>query len=93
MSDRRRRRPLAGEPGDLIVSRASTSRHNAAESARRRAEPSRAELSDAMLPSRRTQMDSLVQPLVAQYLAMGCQSGEKKPNESTTPDEKGKDDA
>uniref|UniRef100_G3NR17 RAS guanyl-releasing protein 1 n=1 Tax=Gasterosteus aculeatus aculeatus TaxID=481459 RepID=G3NR17_GASAC len=34
-----------------------------------------------MLPSRRTQMDSLVQPLVAQYLAMGCQSGEKKPNE------------
>ncbi|KAL6105872.1 rasgrp1 [Pungitius sinensis] len=46
-----------------------------------------------MLPSRRTQMDSLVQPLVAQYLAMGCQSGEKKTNESTTPDEKGKDDA
>uniref|UniRef100_A0A3P8RUU8 RAS guanyl-releasing protein 1 n=1 Tax=Amphiprion percula TaxID=161767 RepID=A0A3P8RUU8_AMPPE len=45
-----------------------------------------------MLPSRRTQMDSLVQPLVAQYLAMGCQSKENQ-NESIAPDEKGKDDA
>ncbi|XP_008287980.1 RAS guanyl-releasing protein 1 [Stegastes partitus] len=45
-----------------------------------------------MLPSRRTQMDSLVQPLVAQYLAMGCQSKENQ-NESVAPDEKGKDDA
>ncbi|KAM9341062.1 RAS guanyl-releasing protein 1-like [Symphorus nematophorus] len=45
-----------------------------------------------MLPSRRTQMDSLVQPLVAQYLAMGCQSKENQ-NESVTSDEKGKDDA
>ncbi|XP_074548619.1 RAS guanyl-releasing protein 1-like [Halichoeres trimaculatus] len=45
-----------------------------------------------MLPSRRTQMDSLVQPLVAQYLAMGCQSKENQ-NESITLDEKGKDDA
>ncbi|KAM4723639.1 RAS guanyl-releasing protein 1-like [Anableps anableps] len=44
-----------------------------------------------MLPPRRTQMDSLVQPLVAQYLAMGCQSKENQ-NESITPDEKGKDD-
>ncbi|XP_035024563.1 RAS guanyl-releasing protein 1 isoform X2 [Hippoglossus stenolepis] len=46
-----------------------------------------------MLPSRRTQMDSLVQPLVAQYLAMGCQSKENHQNESASPDEKGKDDA
>ncbi|XP_034530390.1 RAS guanyl-releasing protein 1-like [Notolabrus celidotus] len=46
-----------------------------------------------MLPSRRTQMDSLVQPLVAQYLAMGCQSKENNQNESITLDEKGKDDA
>ncbi|XP_028250495.1 RAS guanyl-releasing protein 1-like [Parambassis ranga] len=45
-----------------------------------------------MLPSRRTQMDSLVQPLVAQYLAMGCQSKENQ-NESMTSDEKGKDEA
>ncbi|XP_047467593.1 RAS guanyl-releasing protein 1-like isoform X2 [Mugil cephalus] len=44
-----------------------------------------------MLPSRRTQMDSLVQPLVAQYLAMGCQSKENQ-NESVA-DERGKDDA
>ncbi|XP_072220940.1 RAS guanyl-releasing protein 1-like isoform X2 [Leuresthes tenuis] len=44
-----------------------------------------------MLPSRRTQMDSLVQPLVAQYLAMGCQSKENQ-NESVTSDEKRKDD-
>lgn len=48
---------------------------------------------DEMLPSRRTQMDSLVQPLVAQYLAMGCQSKESALDESVTPDEKGKDDA
>ncbi|KAM6968543.1 RAS guanyl-releasing protein 1-like isoform 2-T2 [Tautogolabrus adspersus] len=46
-----------------------------------------------MLPARRTQMDSLVQPLVAQYLAMGCQSKEINQNESITQDEKGKDDA
>ncbi|XP_058471037.1 RAS guanyl-releasing protein 1-like isoform X1 [Solea solea] len=46
-----------------------------------------------MLPSRRTQMDSLVQPLVAQYLAMGCQSKENNQNESVPSDEKGKDDA
>ncbi|XP_040916445.1 RAS guanyl-releasing protein 1-like isoform X1 [Toxotes jaculatrix] len=46
-----------------------------------------------MLPSRRTQMDSLVQPLVAQYLAMGCQSKENIQNESISSDEKGKDDA
>ncbi|XP_056248861.1 RAS guanyl-releasing protein 1-like isoform X3 [Seriola aureovittata] len=45
-----------------------------------------------MLPARRTQMDSLVQPLVAQYLAMGCQSKENNQNESVSPDEKGKDD-
>lgn len=51
-----------------------------------------AELSDEMLPSKRTQMDSLVQPLVAQYLAMGCQSKENNQNESVA-DEKGKDDA
>ncbi|XP_069008163.1 RAS guanyl-releasing protein 1-like [Embiotoca jacksoni] len=44
-----------------------------------------------MLPSRRTQMDSLVQPLVAQYLAMGCQSKENQ-TESIISDEKGKDD-
>ncbi|KAM4541529.1 RAS guanyl-releasing protein 1-like [Fundulus diaphanus] len=44
-----------------------------------------------MLPPRRTQMDSLVQPLVAQYLAMGCQSKENQ-NESITTDDKGKDD-
>ncbi|XP_053191458.1 RAS guanyl-releasing protein 1-like [Scomber japonicus] len=46
-----------------------------------------------MLPSRRTQMDSLVQPLVAQYLAMGCQSKENSQNENVTTDEKRKDDA
>uniref|UniRef100_A0A7N6BDU8 RAS guanyl-releasing protein 1 n=1 Tax=Anabas testudineus TaxID=64144 RepID=A0A7N6BDU8_ANATE len=46
-----------------------------------------------MLPPRRTQMDSLVQPLVAQYLAMGCQSKESNQNESIASDEKGKDDA
>ncbi|XP_041809228.1 RAS guanyl-releasing protein 1-like isoform X2 [Chelmon rostratus] len=46
-----------------------------------------------MLPSRRTQMDSLVQPLVAQYLAMGCQAKENNQNESSPSDEKGKDDA
>ncbi|XP_013867833.1 RAS guanyl-releasing protein 1 isoform X1 [Austrofundulus limnaeus] len=45
-----------------------------------------------MLPSRRTQMDSLVQPLVAQYLAMGCQTKENQ-NESVATDEKGKEDA
>ncbi|KAF7670217.1 hypothetical protein LDENG_00043590 [Lucifuga dentata] len=45
-----------------------------------------------MLPSRRTQMDSLVQPLVAQYLAMGCQSKENNQNQNITSDEKGKDD-
>ncbi|XP_047201418.1 RAS guanyl-releasing protein 1-like isoform X1 [Girardinichthys multiradiatus] len=44
-----------------------------------------------MLPPRRTQMDSLVQPLVAQYLAMGCQSKENQ-NESITTDDKRKDD-
>ena len=55
--------------------------------------PSRAEQSDEMLPSRRTQMDSLVQPLVAQYLAMGYQSKESGQNESLSPDERGKDDA
>lgn len=38
-------------------------------------------------------MDSLVQPLVAQYLAMGCQSRENIHSESVAPDEKGKDDA
>uniref|UniRef100_A0A8C2ZSG8 RAS guanyl-releasing protein 1 n=1 Tax=Cyclopterus lumpus TaxID=8103 RepID=A0A8C2ZSG8_CYCLU len=38
-------------------------------------------------------MDSLVQPLVAQYLAMGCQSKENNQNESITSDEKGKEDA
>ncbi|XP_077587980.1 RAS guanyl-releasing protein 1-like [Stigmatopora nigra] len=46
-----------------------------------------------MLPSRRTQMDSLVQPLVAQYLAMGCQSKENNKSESIASDEKAKDDA
>ncbi|XP_024915469.1 RAS guanyl-releasing protein 1 [Cynoglossus semilaevis] len=46
-----------------------------------------------MLPSRRTQMDSLVQPLVAQYLAMGCQSKENIHNESASSDDKRKDDA
>ncbi|XP_036927107.1 RAS guanyl-releasing protein 1-like isoform X1 [Acanthopagrus latus] len=46
-----------------------------------------------MLPSRRTQMDSLVQPLVAQYLAMGCQSRENIHSESVASDDKGKDDA
>lgn len=66
-----------------------TSQHNAAETA----EAHLAEQSDEMLPSRRTQMDSLVQPLVAQYLAMGCQSKEKDQNESIASDEKGKDDA
>ncbi|XP_056915099.1 RAS guanyl-releasing protein 1-like isoform X3 [Takifugu flavidus] len=45
-----------------------------------------------MLPSKRTQMDSLVQPLVAQYLAMGCQAKENNHNESLA-DEKGKSDA
>ncbi|KAM9777241.1 RAS guanyl-releasing protein 1-like [Neosynchiropus ocellatus] len=45
-----------------------------------------------MLSSRRTQMDSLVQPLVAQYLAMGCQTKENNQNESVAPDEKAKDD-
>ncbi|XP_014066397.1 RAS guanyl-releasing protein 1 isoform X1 [Salmo salar] len=35
-----------------------------------------------MLSSKRTQMDSLVQPLVAQYLAMGCQSKENGQNEN-----------
>ncbi|RVE57118.1 hypothetical protein OJAV_G00213160 [Oryzias javanicus] len=44
-----------------------------------------------MLSSRRTQMDSLVQPLVAQYLAMGCQSKENQ-SESAPAEEKGKDD-
>lgn len=38
-------------------------------------------------------MDSLVQPLVAQYLAMGCQSKENNQNESVAMDEKGKDEA
>ncbi|XP_059209926.1 RAS guanyl-releasing protein 1-like [Centropristis striata] len=46
-----------------------------------------------MLQSSRTQMDSLVQPLVAQYLAMGCQTKENCQNESITSEEKGKDDA
>nr|XP_020469575.1 RAS guanyl-releasing protein 1 isoform X6 [Monopterus albus] len=46
-----------------------------------------------MLPSRRTQMDSLVQPLVAQYLAMGCQSRENNQNESIMSEERGKDEA
>ncbi|XP_055361691.1 RAS guanyl-releasing protein 1-like [Betta splendens] len=46
-----------------------------------------------MLPPRRTQMDSLVEPLVAQYLAMGCQSKESGQSESIAADEKGKDDA
>uniref|UniRef100_A0A1A7X3X9 RAS guanyl-releasing protein 1 n=1 Tax=Iconisemion striatum TaxID=60296 RepID=A0A1A7X3X9_9TELE len=36
-------------------------------------------------------MDSLVQPLVAQYLAMGCQSKENQ-NETITSDERGKED-
>ncbi|KAK6307212.1 hypothetical protein J4Q44_G00223600 [Coregonus suidteri] len=35
-----------------------------------------------LLSSKRTQMDSLVQPLVAQYLAMGCQSKENGQNEN-----------
>lgn len=38
-------------------------------------------------------MDSLVQPLVAQYLAMGCQSRENNQIESAPSDDKGKDDA
>lgn len=38
-------------------------------------------------------MDSLVQPLVAQYLAMGCQSKEGSQNERIASDEKGKDEA
>ncbi|XP_077395614.1 RAS guanyl-releasing protein 1-like [Festucalex cinctus] len=46
-----------------------------------------------MLPTRRTQMDSLVQPLVAQYLAMGCQSKDNNKSESIAADDKGKDDA
>lgn len=37
-------------------------------------------------------MDSLVQPLVAQYLAMGCQARENNPNQGITTTE-GKDDA
>ncbi|CAG10653.1 unnamed protein product [Tetraodon nigroviridis] len=37
-------------------------------------------------------MDSLVQPLVAQYLAMGCQAKENNQNESLA-EEKGKSDA
>ncbi|KAM3871440.1 RAS guanyl-releasing protein 1-like [Diretmus argenteus] len=45
-----------------------------------------------MLPSRTTQMDSLVQPLVAQYLAMGCQSKENHQNENVS-NEKEKEDA
>ncbi|XP_071781376.2 RAS guanyl-releasing protein 1-like [Centroberyx gerrardi] len=45
-----------------------------------------------MLPSRRTQMDSLVQPLVAQYLAMGCQSKENNQSENITSNEKEKED-
>ncbi|KAJ0008916.1 hypothetical protein NQD34_016331 [Periophthalmus magnuspinnatus] len=43
-----------------------------------------------MLPGKRTQMDSLVQPLVAQYLAMGCQAKENNPNQNITTE--GKDD-
>ncbi|XP_070301294.1 RAS guanyl-releasing protein 1 isoform X2 [Salvelinus sp. IW2-2015] len=35
-----------------------------------------------LLSSKQTQMDSLVQPLVAQYLAMGCQSKENGQNEN-----------
>lgn len=66
-----------------------TSQHNAAGTA----EAHLVEQSDEMLPSKRTQMDSLVQPLVAQYLAMGCQSRENNHNESVTADEKGRDDA
>ncbi|XP_061699695.1 RAS guanyl-releasing protein 1-like [Syngnathoides biaculeatus] len=46
-----------------------------------------------MLPSRRTQMDSLVQPLVAQYLAMGCQSKDNNKSGTIATDNKGKDDA
>uniref|UniRef100_A0AAV2JBV0 Uncharacterized protein n=1 Tax=Knipowitschia caucasica TaxID=637954 RepID=A0AAV2JBV0_KNICA len=38
-------------------------------------------------------MDSLVQPLVAQYLAMGCQTKENGPNHNTTTATEGKDDA
>ncbi|XP_061898262.1 RAS guanyl-releasing protein 1-like isoform X2 [Entelurus aequoreus] len=45
-----------------------------------------------MLPSRRTQMDSLVQPLVAQYLAMGCQSKDNNKSASIPADDKSKDD-
>lgn len=45
-----------------------------------------------MLPLRRTQMDSLVQPLVAQYLSMGCQSKDAR-SESVASEEKGKDHA
>ncbi|XP_072313610.1 RAS guanyl-releasing protein 1-like [Eucyclogobius newberryi] len=36
-------------------------------------------------------MDSLVQPLVAQYLAMGCQAKENNPNQNVTTE--GKEDA
>ncbi|KAM6961297.1 RAS guanyl-releasing protein 1-like [Aplochiton taeniatus] len=43
-----------------------------------------------MLSSKRTQMDSLVQPLVAQYLAMGCQSKENSQN-GLEPNEKDKE--
>ncbi|XP_061751073.1 RAS guanyl-releasing protein 1-like isoform X1 [Nerophis ophidion] len=45
-----------------------------------------------MLPSKRTQMDSLVQPLVAQYLAMGCQSKDNDKSASIPADNKTKDD-
>lgn len=38
-------------------------------------------------------MDSLVQPLVAQYLAMGCQTRESSHGESAAADEKAKDDS
>lgn len=38
-------------------------------------------------------MDSLVQPLVAQYLAMGCQTRESSHSESAAADEKAKDDS
>ncbi|CAL8286372.1 unnamed protein product [Lota lota] len=37
--------------------------------------------------SKKSQMDSLVQPLVAQYLAMGCQSKENSPNGNITSNE------
>ncbi|GLD62488.1 RAS guanyl-releasing protein 1 [Lates japonicus] len=72
-----------------LIETSPTKPHNAAETV----EAHRTEQSDEMLPSRRTQMDSLVQPLVAQYLAMGCQSKENSQNESVSSEEKGKDDA